>query len=98
MGVAQACFNVPIITAATYWFRRRLAVGIGLLQAAHGLGPAIMAVLLTVMLSAMAWKTAFWLIGISGGAVMVGLIAVESPTDPELYGSCQSKKDIMIYL
>lgn len=74
LGVAQACFNVPIITAATYWFRHRLAVGIGLLQAAHGIGPAIMAVLLSVMLSAMTWKTAFWLIGISGSAVMVGLM------------------------
>ena len=74
LGVAQACFNVPIITAATYWFRHRLAVGIGLLQAAHGLGPALMAVLLSVMLSAMTWKTAFWLIGISGSTVMVGLM------------------------
>jgi len=74
LGVAQACFNVPILTAATYWFRRRLAVGIGLLQAAHGLGPAVMAVLLSVMLSAMTWKTAFWVIGISGSSVMVGLM------------------------
>ena len=74
LGLAQACFNVPILTAATYWFRRRLAVGIGLLQAAHGLGPAVMAVLLSVMLSAMSWKTAFWLIGISGSTVMVGLM------------------------
>lgn len=74
LGVAQACFNVPIITAATYWFRHRLAVGIGLLQAAHGIGPAIMAVLLSLMLSAFTWKTAFWLIGISGSAVMVGLM------------------------
>ena len=74
LGVAQACFNVPILTAATYWFRRRLAVGIGLLQAAHGLGPAVMAVLLSVMLSAMSWKTAFWLIGISGATVMVVLM------------------------
>jgi len=74
LGVAQACFNVPILTAATYWFRRRLAVGIGLLQAAHGIGPAVMAVLLSVMLSAMTWKTAFWLIGISGSSVMLGLM------------------------
>ena len=74
LGVASACFNVPILTAATYWFRRRLAVGIGLLQAAHGLGPAVMAVLLSVMLSTMDWKTAFWVIGISGSTVMVGLM------------------------
>ena len=38
LGVAQACFSVPILTAASYWFRSRLGLGMGLLQAAHGLG------------------------------------------------------------
>lgn len=74
LGIAQACFNVPILTAATYWFRRRLALGMGLLQAAHGIGPAVMAVLLSVLLSATTWKSAFWLIGISSTVVMVVLM------------------------
>lgn len=73
LGVAQACFNVPILTAATYWFRRRLGFGIGLLQASHGLGPAVMALLVGALLVSVDWKTAFWSIGIVGGAIMVGL-------------------------
>ena len=68
LGVAQACFGVPILTAATAWFRTRLGWGIGLLQAAHGLGPAIMAVFLSAMISVLSWQTAFWIIGLSSSA------------------------------
>ena len=74
LGVAQACFSVPILTTATAWFRTRLGVGIGLLQAAHGLGPAVMAVLLSAMITAFTWKTAFWIIGSSSSVVMIGLM------------------------
>ena len=76
LGVAQTCFSVPILTAATAWFRSRLGVGIGLLQAAHGLGPAVMAVFLSALISALTWKTAFWLIGLSSSAVMIGLMLI----------------------
>ena len=68
LGVAQACFSVPILTAATAWFRTRLGVGVGLLQAAHGLGPAVMAVLLSALIAALTWQTAFWLIGVVASA------------------------------
>ncbi|MDA0734768.1 MAG: MFS transporter [Chloroflexi bacterium] len=74
LGVAQACFNVPILTAATYWFRKRLGLGIGLLQASHGLGPAVMALVVSSLLASYEWKTAFWSIGIVGGCIMLGLV------------------------
>ena len=74
LGVAQACFSVPILTAANTWFRTRLGFGVGLLQAAHGLGPAIMAVFLSALIAALTWKTAFWLIGVSGSIAMIGLM------------------------
>ena len=74
LGVAQACFQVPIITVATYWFRERLGFGIGLLQAIHGLGPAVMTILLSVMLTAVGWKPTFWLIGGVSAAVMLCLM------------------------
>lgn len=74
LGVAQACFNVPILTAASYWFRKRLGLGIGLLQASHGLGPAVMALVVGLLISSYEWKTAFWSIGIVGGCIMLGLI------------------------
>ena len=72
--MAQACFNVPILTAATYWFRKRLGLGIGLLQASHGLGPAVMALVVSSLITSFEWKTAFWSIGIVGGCMMLGLV------------------------
>ena len=74
LGVAQACFNVPILTAASYWFRKRLGFGIGLLQASHGLGPALMAITVGTLLVTVEWRTAFWSIGLIGGAIMFVLI------------------------
>ena len=74
LGVAQACFNVPILTAATYWFRKRLGIGIGLLQASHGLGPAVLAILVSVLIATVEWKAAFWILGVAGASIMLTLM------------------------
>ena len=75
LGVASACFNVPIITTASYWFRTHLGYGVGLLQASHGLGPAVMANVVSVLITGASWKLAFWSIGIVGGIIMLLLMA-----------------------
>ncbi|GIS92932.1 MAG: hypothetical protein CM1200mP22_01690 [Dehalococcoidia bacterium] len=75
LGAASACFNVPIITTGSYWFRTHLGYGVGFLQASHGLGPAIMAIIVSVMISGSSWKVAFWSIGILGGIMMLVLMA-----------------------
>ncbi|MBL16759.1 MAG: hypothetical protein CL767_06175 [Chloroflexi bacterium] len=75
LGVASACFNVPIITTASYWFRTHLGYGVGLLQASHGLGPAVMAIVVSVLIAGASWKEAFWSIGIIGGIIMLLLMA-----------------------
>jgi MFS family permease len=75
LGVAQACFNVPIITTASYWFRTHLGYGVGFLQASHGLGPAVMAIVVSVLITGASWRTAFWSIAIVGGIIMVLLMA-----------------------
>ena len=75
LGVASACFNVPIITTASYWFRTHLGYGVGLLQASHGLGPAVMAIVVSVLITGASWKLAFWSIGIVGGIIMLLLMA-----------------------
>jgi len=75
LGVAQACFNIPIITTATYWFRTHLGYGVGLLQASHGLGPAVMAIVVSILITGASFKTAFWSIAIVGGLSMVLLMA-----------------------
>ena len=75
LGVASACFNVPIITTATYWFRTHLGYGIGLLQASHGLGPAVMAIVVSLLITGASWKMAFWSVAIIGGIIMLVLMA-----------------------
>ena len=75
LGVASACFNVPIITTASYWFRTHLGYGVGLLQASHGLGPAVMAIVVSLLITGASWKVAFWSIGIVGGIMMLVLMA-----------------------
>ena len=75
LGVAGACFSVPIITTATYWFRTHLGYGVGFLQASHGLGPAVMAIVVSLLITGASWKMAFWSIAIVGGLIMVLLMA-----------------------
>ena len=75
LGVASACFNVPIITTATYWFRTHLGYGVGFLQASHGLGPAVMAIMISILITGASWKIAFWSIAIIGGTIMLVLMA-----------------------
>lgn len=74
LGVAQAAFNVPIITTATYWFRTRLGLGMGLLQASHGLGPAVMAIAVSLLINSVDWKMTFLAIGTVGAVTMAGLM------------------------
>ena len=74
LGVAQAAFNVPILAAATYWFRTRLGWGIGLLQASHGIGPALMVILVSVLVASATWQITFLTLGIFGSLVMLGLM------------------------
>ena len=74
LGVAQAAFNVPILAAATYWFRTRLGFGIGLLQASHGVGPAVMVILVSLLIASVNWQLTFLILGISGSLVMLGLM------------------------
>ncbi|MEE8464832.1 MAG: MFS transporter, partial [Dehalococcoidia bacterium] len=75
LGVASACFQVPILTTASYWFRTHLGYGMGFLQASHGLGPAVMAIVFSVLIAGASWKIAFWSVGIAGGILMLVLMA-----------------------
>jgi MFS family permease len=70
LGVTQACLNIALITTATYWFREKLGVGIGLLQCAQGVGPAGTTLLIGLLLAHYDWRVAFWSLGIGCGTVM----------------------------
>lgn len=91
LGVAQAVFLVPLIPSAMTWFRRHLGVGMGFLMAAWGLGPALTAPIMGLMIQQLGWRDTFWVTAAASALIMVVLIAKYSnrPSDRGLepYGA-----------
>ena len=98
MGAAQAVFLVPLIPSAMTWFRRRLGLGMGVLMAAWGLGPALAAPLIGYMIEEFGWRDTFWLTAAGSSVIMVALIMLYSnrPADRGLepYGAHPGDPDI----
>jgi MFS family permease len=91
LGVAQAIFLVPLIPAAMIWYRRHLGLGMGVLMAAWGVGPALAAPILGLLIEQTGWKSTFWITGAASGVIMAILIAFfrDQPSDKGLvpYGA-----------
>ena len=83
LGVAQAIFLVPLIPAAMYWFRRHLGIGMGLIMASWGLGPALAALVVSLLLEGMGWQNGFIALGVGSAAIMFVLIGLfrDRPAD-----------------
>ncbi len=86
LGVAQAIFLVPLIPSAMYWFRRHLGIGMGLIMASWGLGPALAAPIVSLLLETMGWRDGFIALGVGSAAVMFVLIGLfrDKPEDKGL--------------
>ena len=76
LAVTQSLSMVPLMVAVSYWFRRRLGLGVGMLWAAGGAGTAIMAPLIGYLIGAVGWQGTFWIIGLGGGSILILLTAV----------------------
>ena len=85
LGITQSSLNIALITTATYWFRKKLGVGIGLLQFAQGIGTAGTTLLIGVLLATYDWRMAFWILGIGCGTSM-GLIVLFFRSKPSDMG------------
>ena len=83
LGVAQAIFLVPLIPSAMTWYRRHLGLGMGVLMAAWGLGPALATPLVGFLIQEFGWRDAFWITGAGSAVIMAALIAMYSnrPSD-----------------
>lgn len=83
LGLAQAIFLVPLIPAAMTWFRRHLGLGMGIVMASWGLGPAIAAPLVGYLIESMSWQNAFIVLAIVSAAIMALLIGLfrDRPAD-----------------
>ena len=82
LGVAQAIFLVPLIPSAMTWFRRHLGVGMGFLMAAWGLGPALTAPLMGLMIQQLGWRDTFWVTA-AASAVIMALLILKYSNRPE---------------
>ena len=83
LGVAQAIFLVPLIPAAMDWFKRHLGIGMGLIMASWGLGPALAAPVVSLLLESMGWRNGFIALGVGSAAIMFVLIGLfrDRPAD-----------------
>ncbi len=91
MGIAQAIFLVPLIPAAMTWFRRHLGIGMGAIMAAWGLGPALAAPIVGLLIQELGWRDAVWAIAAGSGLVMAAMVLIfrDRPSDRGVlpYGS-----------
>ena len=65
---------VPLMASVSGWFRRRLGLGIGILWAAGGIGTAAFAPIAGLLIETVGWQGNFLVIGLIGGAAMLGLV------------------------
>lgn len=70
-GAVQAIFMVPLMAAVSGWFRRRLGLATGILWAAAGVGPAVMAPVLINLVEGIDWQTTFIYFGLAAGAFIL---------------------------
>ena len=73
LSLTQSICLVPLMAAVSGWFRRRLGLGTGILWAAGGLGSALLAPLVSVLLDQLGWQGTFWSLGVVGGGLILSL-------------------------
>ena len=95
-GGALTVFQLVMVTAAMTWFRRRLGLAIGILMCLNGVGPAIAAPILSVLLNSVGWQATFWIAGMAWSGLMLfsTLFFRTKPADMGLepYGAEPSEK------
>ena len=72
--ILAICGSISFVTlqaAVAPWFKLRLGLSVGILQAAGGVGAAILAPVIGTLLSTVGWRSTFWSIGIVGGGIIL---------------------------
>src|SRR2546428_6336506 len=73
LSLTQSICLVPLIAAVSGWFRHRLGLATGILWAAGGLGAALLAPLVSVLMEQLGWQGTFWSLGAVGGGLILSL-------------------------
>ena len=74
LSLTQSLAMVPLMSAVSGWFRRRLGLAVGILWGAGGIGTGIMAPLMGGFIEALGWQSTFMLIGVVGGGIMLAMV------------------------
>ena len=76
VSLSMAIFQVPLTVSVTLWFRKRLGVGMGILQSSQGLGPLAWGPIMLLILNQLGLSWAFILPGVGGGLILLSLVFV----------------------
>src|SRR5919109_1722127 len=74
LAVPLTIFQVPLVAGVAVWFRTRMGVAMGILQAVQGLGTVVAIPLVSVLFAHFGLAWAFWGLGLGGGALLLSLI------------------------
>lgn len=76
VSLSMAIFQVPLTVSVTLWFRKRLGVGMGVLQSSQGIGPLVWGPIMLLILTQLGLSWAFILPGIGGALILLSLVFV----------------------
>ncbi len=100
LSLTQSLAMVPLMASVSGWFRRRLGLGVGILWAAGGIGTAILAPVIGVLIDAVGWEWTFGALGVIGGGAMFILVPLmrNQPADIGIkpYGSRPADRPAVI--
>ena len=71
LAITSSIAFVTLQAAVGPWFKRHLGLAIGIMQAAGGVGAAILAPVIGGLLETVGWRATFWSIGIVGGGTLL---------------------------
>ena len=71
MGGSMAIFQVSLVAGVPLWFKTKLGLAMGTVQALQGLGTAFLILIIYVLFTYLGLKWTFWIPGIVGGAILL---------------------------
>src|SRR6266540_3729597 len=74
LATSMTIFQVPLVAGVAVWFRTRLGVAMGILQAVQGLGTVLAIPLVSVLFTHYGLAWTFWGPGLVGGALLFLLL------------------------
>ena len=100
LAITSSIAFVTLQAAVAPWFKLRLGLAVGVLQAAGGVGAAILAPVIGGLLETVGWRATFWSIGIVGGGTLL-LLAIffrNLPKDMGIkaYGARESDPPVVV--